>query len=91
MNTIYPNVCVDKFCIMPDHIHLIVCIVADEKVRTQFAPTLSRIIKQFKGSVTKQLGVSVWQKSFLERVIRNEAGYREVWQYIDNNPRKLSE
>ncbi len=91
MNTIYPNVCVDKFCIMPNHIHLIIFILADESGRTQFAPTLCRVIKQFKGAVTKQLGVSIWQKSFIDRVIRNEIGYQEVWQYIDNNPRKLCE
>ncbi|MEG1193928.1 MAG: hypothetical protein RSG50_12015 [Clostridia bacterium] len=60
----------------------------DENGRTQFAPTLSRIIKQFKGSITKQIGFSIWQKSFNDRMIRNEQGYREVWQYIDTNPLK---
>lgn len=34
--------------------YLIVFIASDEIGQTQFAPTLSRIIKRFKGSVTRQ-------------------------------------
>lgn len=88
LNTIYENVVVDKYCIMPDHIHAIIMILSDESGRTQFAPTLSRIIKQFKGSITKQIGFSIWQKSFNDRIIRNQKAYQEVWQYIDQNPIK---
>ncbi|HPE94549.1 MAG TPA: transposase [Bacillota bacterium] len=91
LNTIYENVVVDKYCIMPDHIHAIIMILSDESGRTKFAPTLSRIIKQFKGSITKQIGFSIWQKSFHDRIIRNEKGYHEVWQYIDENPLKCQE
>lgn len=91
LNTIYENVVVDKYCIMPDNIHAIIMILSDESGRTQFAPTLSRIIKQFKGSITKQIGFSIWEKSFNDRIIRNEKGYQEVWQYIDKNPLKWQE
>ena len=90
MNGIYNNVKVDKYCIMPDHIHLIVSINADALGRTQFAPTISRVIKQFKGSVTKQIGKSIWQKSFYEHTIRNRYDYEEIWQYIENNPFKYT-
>ncbi|MBQ2911822.1 MAG: transposase, partial [Clostridia bacterium] len=56
--------------------------------RTQFAPTISRIVKQFKGSVTKQIGKSIFQKSFFDRVIRDRREYLAVWKYIDENPLK---
>ena len=85
---VYNNVIVDKYCIMPDHIHLILRIESDENGRTQFAPTLSRVIKQFKGSITKQIGKSVWQKSFYDHGIRNKKDYDEIWEYIENNPLK---
>ena len=49
LNTVYDAVRVDKYCIMPDHIHFIISINADENGRTQFAPTISRVMKQFKG------------------------------------------
>ena len=85
INTIYDAVHVDKYCIMPDHIHFIISISADENGRTQFAPTVSQVIKQFKGSITKQIGKPVWQKSFYDHTIRNQQDYNEIWQYIDNN------
>ena len=88
MNGIYDAVSVDKFCIMPDHIHLLLVIHTDEDGRTQFAPTISRVVKQFKGSITKQIGRSIWQKSFYEHGIRNQQDYDEIWEYIDNNPLK---
>ena len=62
LDSVYHAVKIDKYCIMPDHIHLILSISADENGRTQFAPTISRVIKQFKGSVTKQVGRPIWQK-----------------------------
>ena len=88
MDSIYTAVQVDKYCIMPDHIHLILSITTDADGRTQFAPTISRVIKQFKGSVTKQIGRPIWQKSFYEHIIRNRQDYDEIWKYIENNPLK---
>lgn len=88
LNTVYATVLVDKYCIMPNHIHMIISINADENGRTQFAPTISRVIKQFKGSITKQIGRPIWQKSFFDHGIRNQQDYNEVWTYIENNPLK---
>ncbi len=45
-------------------------------------------MQQFKGSITKQVGCSIWQKSFYDHIIRNEIEYKEIWQYIDTNPIK---
>lgn len=91
LNTVYENIKVDKYQIMPNHIHFIIFIYEDSNGRTQFAPTISRIVKQFKGSITKQIGFSIWQKSFYDRIIRNEKEYQEVWNYIHNNPLKYLE
>ncbi|MCL2354523.1 MAG: hypothetical protein FWC68_01265 [Oscillospiraceae bacterium] len=80
---IYDNVLIDEYIIMPNHIHMIVIL---ENGRTKFAPTIIQIVKQFKGSITKQLGYSVWQKSFYEHVIRNEKSYYKIVEYIQSNP-----
>ena len=90
LNSVYHAVRVDKYCIMPDHIHMILTIHADEVGRTQFAPTISRAIKQFKGSITKQVGRPIWQKSFYDHGIRNGQDYDEIWQYIESNPLKYA-
>jgi len=89
LSNTYDCVFIDKYIIMPNHIHMIILIVKDG--RTEFAPTLSRVIKQFKGSITKQIGFSVWEKSFNDRIIRNMDEYKRIWHYIDNNPAKWAE
>ncbi len=88
LNTLYDAVRIDTYCIMPDHIHFIITISADENGRTQFAPTISRIVKQFKGAITKKIGRPIWQKSFYDHGIRNQQDYHETQKYIENNPLK---
>jgi len=90
LNSVYDAVRVDKYCIMPDYIHMILTIEATEDGRTQFAPTISRVMKQFKGSISKQVGMPIWQKSFYDHGIRNQQDYDEIWEYIENNPLKYA-
>jgi len=50
----------------------------------------------YKSGVSKRIhqtkpDVSIWQKSFYDRIIRNKKGYYEVWKYIDENPMKWPE
>lgn len=87
LNTVYCGTKVDKYVIMPNHIHIIISIDI-ENGRPKVAPTVSRIIQQFKGAVTKKAQKPIWQKGFHDHVIRNEEDYLIRWQYIDENPRK---
>ena len=82
----YDGVFVDRYCIMPNHVHLIVAITSKENGRIISAPTLSRIIGQMKHWATKQCGFSVWQKSFYDEIIRNQTAYDEISKYIYENP-----
>ncbi len=91
LNNTYQVVHIDKFCIMPNHIHLLLTIQSVEDGRPQVAPTVSRVMQQFKGAVTKKLGRAIWQKSFYDHVVRNEADYLACWKYIDENPLKWRE
>ena len=50
------------------------------------APTVSAAINQMKGAVTKQVGHPVWQKGFHDHVVRGNADYPEICNYIQNNP-----
>ncbi len=84
----YENVAIDKYCIMPDHIHLILRIESDMDGRMISAPTVSTVIGSMKRWVSRQGGRSVWQKSFYDHGIRNQQDYDEIWQYIENNPLK---
>lgn len=88
LSQIYSMVCVDKFVVMPNHIHLLIRIRFSESGRPQAAPTLSQIINQFKGSATKRAGYILWQKGYHDHIIRSEADYLRIWDYIDTNPAK---
>ncbi|MBD2306175.1 transposase [Chroococcidiopsis sp. FACHB-1243] len=55
--------------------------------------SLSSLIAGFKSTTTKQINeirqtpkISVWQRNYYERVIRNEASLNKIQQYIINNP-----
>ena len=87
----YSSISVDKYIIMPNHIHLLLQIHSDKNGRAMPAPTVSTVIQQMKGYVTKQIGFPVWQKLFYDHIVRNESDYREIWEYIENNPLKWAE
>ena len=86
--THYEGVSVDKYCVMPDHIHLILRIESDIDGRIISAPTMSTVVGSMKRWVSKQAGRPIWQKSFYDHGIRNQRDYDEIWEYIENNPLK---
>ena len=75
---------------MPNHIHLLLRI--DNMIETEnsvvFSKTksISTVIGQMKRTVSAQAVNSVWQKSFYDRIVRNDKEYSEIWQYINSNP-----
>jgi REP element-mobilizing transposase RayT len=93
---IYSHIRVDKYVIMPNHIHMILCVDnpardGSDDGRQVAAPTMSLIIGNMKRAVSMQIGFSMWQKSFHDHIIRNEAEYQAIWKYIDENPIKWEE
>ena len=86
----YEYVVVDKYCIMPDHIHLILRIESGIDGRMISAPTVSTLVGSMKRWVSRQIGRPIWQKSFYDHGIRNQQDYDEIWQYIENNPLKYA-
>lgn len=87
----YPAIHIDHYVIMPDHIHILLSIRTDSSGRPQVATTISTVIQQIKGIVSKRAGFSLWQKGFYDHIIRGEKDYLDIWEYIDNNPVKWAE
>ncbi len=77
----YPSVFVDKYTIMPDHIHLLLRLEDN-------SPLISTVINQTKRKASASAGQSLWQAGFYDHIIRNESDYRETVQYIENNVKK---
>ena len=86
-----PGIWVDKYVIMPNHIHMIVFVDAPGGPPGASAPTeaaIPRAIGAMKRLVNRELGENIWQRSYYDHVIRGEADYREIRRYIDENPQK---
>ncbi|MFH1440713.1 MAG: transposase [Candidatus Omnitrophota bacterium] len=96
----YNNIELDKYIVMPNHIHGILIINKREDARP--SPTIFDIICSFKSKCTVEylkyikhnnLNISgkIWQRAFYEHVIRNELSLNEIREYIINNPAKWQE
>ena len=76
----YPTVSVHQYVIMPNHLHMILLLDNGTDI------PLTQIVGLFKSGVSKEIGFSVWQRSFHDHIIRNETDYKNIWNYIENNP-----
>lgn len=84
------NLTVDKYVIMPNHIHLILAVENNGMSRAP-SPTnniISHAISTLKRFVNKEVGRNIFQRSFHDHIIRGENDYREIWEYIETNPQK---
>lgn len=90
INTVYKDVAVERYIIMPNHIHLLLLIDGfdDGTMRTSSPTNLSTIIRSLKTFVTKEIGQNIWQRSFYDEIIKNEAHFRRAWEYIEYNALK---
>lgn len=75
LHKIYDIINVDKYVNMANHIHMILLIDIGHVMRT---PSISTVINQFKGYISKQIGFSLWQKLFHNRIILDEEEYSRV-------------
>lgn len=86
-----PGVTVDKYVVMPNHIHMILLIDGSACNGTSRAPSptnavIPHFISTFKRFVNRDVGKQLFQRSYHDHVIRNEQDYLKIWEYIDNNP-----
>ncbi len=78
-NKTYADIKIINYVIMPNHIHMIILIKKNHQI------SISRAINQFKGSISKEAGCVIWQKSFYDHVIRDEKDYFRILEYMYDN------
>lgn len=78
----YTYVQIPCYCIMPNHVHIVLSIAHAED-RRQIA--VATIIGNMKRAVSMQLGKSIWQPSYYDHVVRNEDELNRICEYIDAN------
>ena len=100
--TYYDDVKIDKYIIMPDHVHILLKIGCDalpndddviinEVLNKTEHHKLDRIVGLFKAGATRRIhqfepDIVVWQRSFYDHIVTNKNEYNEIWNYIDTNP-----
>ena len=82
---------IDKYVIMPNHIHLILKIEGGTMWASSPTRSVPSIIRSLKTLVSKECGEKLWQRSYYDHIIRGEGDYLEIWKYIDENPLKWKE
>ena len=81
---------IDKYVVMPNHIHMIMVL------KNGNTANVNQIIGLFKSGVTREVrdtypDMDLWQRSYHDHVIRDRAGYEKIWNYIEGNPSKWEE
>lgn len=91
----YPYVRIDHYVIMPNHIHVLLCLTGETAGESP-RPTLTDIVCAYKSLTTrackKHMPIDkLFQVSFYEHVVRNETDYGEIARYIQGNPARWHE
>ena len=94
----FGGVTVEKYVIMPDHVHMIVTIsgmsaanVLPEIMRFFKTATTNDYIRAVRAGQAPPFDGRLWQRSYYDHVIRGREDHDEIWEYIENNPAKWLE
>lgn len=88
------SVSVQNAVVMPNHIHLLIVLHSDTiaPAGANKNPTLQQVIGSFKSYTTKlyrdmvgETDGALWQRSFYDRIIRNQTEFENAWNYITYN------
>lgn len=89
MNSLYENIDVEKFIVMPNHVHLLVRVLESSSgssgTPTPTNDVIPRFVSTLKRYCNKSFGENVWQRSYYDHIIRDDKDYLNIWQYIDCN------
>jgi REP element-mobilizing transposase RayT len=102
----YPHLELDRYVVMPNHFHGVIVLVGAglKPAPTNPPPTtdkrhgLPEIVRAFKTFSARHInetrnspGVPVWQRNYHEHIIRNEADFSRIAEYVATNPQRWIE
>jgi len=90
----YPSIALDAFVLMPNHLHGILTLSADEVK----PPTIPQVVGAFKSLSVRAVSeakngemISFWHRNYHEHIIRNKADLTRIRKYIEDNPARWHE
>ncbi len=93
----YPSVWIEKYVIMPNHIHALICLQGDTAGASP-RPTLMQVLGTLKSLTTRrwngmigQPGAKLWQSGYHDHIIRGDNDFLNHWTYIETNPARWTQ
>ena len=88
MSTLHPGCLMDAFVVMPNHVHTLMRITPETE-----GAQLSRMVAWWKEKTAKAArrrghAGALWQRSFHDHIVRDEADRSRLLEYIQNNPKR---
>ncbi len=84
--------CIDKYIIMPNHIHLIILFTETDRRGSLSLQDIVGRMKSFTSLKYNEINntkyIKLWQRSYHDHIIRDEKEHQKIWEYIDTNPQK---
>lgn len=82
--------------VMPNHLHILLEIDKSKVNSDIKIKSLSSLMGAYKTTVSKQIHLAgnedfSWHRSFHDHIVRNDASYERIFDYISENPKKWSE
>jgi putative transposase len=82
----YPGIHLEAFVVMPNHVHGVFTLMDNSR-------KVSEIIRGFKSVSARKInlirnstGQPVWQRNYYEHIVRDEAEFQKIVNYIETNP-----
>ena len=92
LNDFYNDLSVERYVIMPNHIHVLLWVKGNENGPSRTpVPTVqnsipARFVSTFKRFCNKECGENIWQYRSNDHIIRNREDYEKHVKYIYENP-----
>ena len=96
MENFYPGLQIEKFVLMPNHIHLIVAVTQSPTGASRTPPpttvranqSIPAFVSTLKRMTNRAADTQLWQRGYYDHIIRDQLDYDTIWRYIDDNPAK---
>ena len=91
LNENWETISVLSYVIMPNHVHILVQVHGASGMPRATDAVIPKLVSSLKRFTNRRCGRTLWQKSYYDHVIRDEADYITKAEYIENNPLRWTE
>ena len=93
MNERFEGATIEKYIIMPNHVHLIIDVEWKDGGGMSQAPSptnavIPKFISLLKRYCSHEIGGNIFQRSYHDHIIRSEQDYLKIWTYVESNHQK---